>query len=221
MSSRSARAVLGEDTWGPHRANSMRAETRRGHRPGTRRGGTGQKITARDPGLQSEVVTFLGDRLSESLTGETADIAVKCSGDSSILLDATASAFFGFGPAPCGHRGHRRPAIQAAKRHADSRLQIRPEALVRNGLKMQDVMDAVQSDMAGAMSGPDLCRHPVLSDVELLLPRPRANRHELLSSLMIASPSGTRAAVAGARVAPTETRFKINHDGGSDTSRSL
>ena len=47
------------------------------------------KILARYPGLQSEVVTFLGDRISESLTGETADIAVKVFGDQLDTLDAT------------------------------------------------------------------------------------------------------------------------------------
>ena len=46
----------------------------------------------RYPGLQTEVVTFLGDRISESLTGETADIAVKVFGDDLDALDHSAHA---------------------------------------------------------------------------------------------------------------------------------
>jgi len=65
----------------------------------------------------------------------------------------------------------------------------------------------------------DLWPATVIVDVELLLRRaartgpsfcPHDDRH---------SPFGPVAAVAGARVAPTETRFKINHEAGSDTYR--
>ena len=42
------------------------------------------------PGIQSEVVTFLGDRISESLSGETAQVAIKIFGDDLDALDKTA-----------------------------------------------------------------------------------------------------------------------------------
>ena len=64
------RAELGEDTWGPHRsefhvelkpdATVDQAVAQQNLRD----------VLARYPGVQSEVVTFLGDRISESLTGE-------------------------------------------------------------------------------------------------------------------------------------------------------
>ena len=38
--------------------------------------------------MQSEVVTFLGDRISESLSGETAQVAVKVFGDDLDALDS-------------------------------------------------------------------------------------------------------------------------------------
>ncbi len=49
-------------------------------------------ILAHYPGLQSEVVTFLGDRISESLTGETAQVAVKVFGDDLDTLDTAADS---------------------------------------------------------------------------------------------------------------------------------
>ena len=48
-----------------------------------------RRILEHYPGLQSEVVTFLGDRISESLSGETAQVAVKVFGDDLDALDAT------------------------------------------------------------------------------------------------------------------------------------
>jgi len=42
------------------------------------------------PGLQSEVVTFLGDRISESLSGVNAQVVIKIFGDDLDLLDKSA-----------------------------------------------------------------------------------------------------------------------------------
>ena len=54
-----------------------------------------REILSHYPGLQTEVVTFLGDRISESLTGETADIAIKVFGDQLDTLDATGQRIVG------------------------------------------------------------------------------------------------------------------------------
>ena len=83
------RAELGEDTWGPHRSEfhvelKADAEVDQGDAEEQLR-----SILARYPGLQSEVVTFLGDRISESLSGETAQVAVKVFGDDLDALDST------------------------------------------------------------------------------------------------------------------------------------
>src|SRR6266403_5133685 len=84
------RAELSEDTWGPQRSEfhvelkpdatidpeDAQEELR--------------AILERYPGIQSEVVTFLGDRISESLSGETAQVAIKVFGDDLNTLDKTA-----------------------------------------------------------------------------------------------------------------------------------
>ena len=112
------RAELSEDTWGPHRSEfhvelkpdakvdqSAAQEQLRG-------------ILRSYPGIQSEVVTFLGDRISESLSGETAQVAIKIFGDDLDALDRARRQ---------SHRrarqgqGHRRSAVQAAERHPDDR----------------------------------------------------------------------------------------------------
>jgi CzcA family heavy metal efflux pump len=204
------RASLGEDTWGPHQSEfhvELKADATIDQDDAEE---ALRDILARYPGLQSEVVTFLGDRISESLTGETADVAVKIFGDQLDTLDATGQRI---SQALRGTPGIADLQFKPQSGTPTFALQIRPEALVANGLKMQDVLDAVQTEYAGAMVGQTYAGTRIV-DVELLLPAASRNRPELLSSLMIASPFGPVPLSQVARVAPTETRFKIAHDGG-------
>jgi Cu/Ag efflux pump CusA len=169
-----------------------------------------REIISHYPGLQSEVVTFLGDRISESLTGETADIVVKVFGDQLDTLDATGQRIAG---ALRGTPGIADLQFKPQSGTPTFALQVQPEALVANGLKMQDVLDAVQTEYAGATVGQTYAGTRIV-DVALLLPAEARNRPELLSSLTIASPFGPVPLSQVARIAPTETRFKITHDGG-------
>jgi CzcA family heavy metal efflux pump len=204
------RAALGEDTWGPHQSE-FHIELK----PDANVGQDDAEEALRDilshyPGLQSEVVTFLGDRISESLTGETADIVVKVFGDQLDTLDAAGRRIQG---ALRGTPGIADLQFKPESGTPTFALQIQPDALVANGLKMQDVLDAVQTQYAGATVGQTYAGTRIV-DVDLLLPEGARARPELLSSLTIASPFGPVPLSQVARVAPTQTRFKITHDGG-------
>jgi Cu/Ag efflux pump CusA len=204
------RAALGEDTWGPHQSEfhvELKADATVDQSEAE---DALREILARYPGLQSEVVTFLGDRISESLTGETADIAIKVFGDQLDTLDATGQRIAG---ALRGTPGIADLQFKPQSGTPTFALQIQPAALVANGLKMQDVLDAVQSEYAGTTVGQTYAGTRIVN-VTLLLPEQARNRPELLSSLMIASPFGPVPLSQVARVTPTETRFKISHDGG-------
>ena len=74
-----------------------------------------REIVESYPGLRTEVVTFLGDRFSESLTGETAAVVVNVFGDDLDALDATGARI---AAALGGVDGHRRSAIRTAERNA-------------------------------------------------------------------------------------------------------
>src|ERR1700761_2423840 len=50
-----------------------------------------REIVQRYPGIQSEVVTFLGDRIGQTLTGQTAQVAIKLFGSDLDTLDSTAT----------------------------------------------------------------------------------------------------------------------------------
>ena len=204
------RAALGEDTWGPHRSEfhvelKADADVDQDEAEEALRG-----ILARYPGLQSEVVTFLGDRISESLTGETADIAVKVFGDQLDTLDATGRRI---SQALNGTPGIADLQFKPQSGTPTFAIQVQPAALVAYGLKMQDVLDAVQSEYAGTSVGQTYAGTRIVN-VTLLLPEAARNRPELLSSLTIASPFGPVPLSQVARVAPTQTRYTIAHDGG-------
>ncbi|HTC84957.1 MAG TPA: efflux RND transporter permease subunit [Rhizomicrobium sp.] len=204
------RAALGEDTWGPHQSEFHVELKPDATVDQTEAEDALREIISRYPGLQSEVVTFLDDRISESLTGQTADIVVKVFGDQLDTLDATGRRIAG---ALRGTPGIADLQFKPESGTPTFALQVQPEALAANGLKMQDVLDAVQTEYAGATVGQTYAGTRIV-DVNLLLPEGARNRPELLSSLTVASPFGPVPLSQVARIAPTETRFKITHDGG-------
>jgi CzcA family heavy metal efflux pump len=204
------RAQLGEDTWGPHRSEfhvELKPDTDVDQAEAE---DALRAILVKYPGLQTEVVTFLGDRISESLTGETADIAIKIFGDQLDTLDATARRIVA---ALGGTPGIVDLQFKPQSGTPTLALQLMPGALAASGLKVQDVLDAVQTDYAGMTVGQTYAGVRAVN-VVLLLPEAARNRPELLSSLMIASPFGPVPLSQVARIMPTDTRYTIEHDGG-------
>jgi len=204
------RAELGEDTWGPHRSEfhvELKADT-------TMDQGAAQQelraILEKYPGVQSEVVTFLGDRISESLSGETAQVAVKIFGDDLDALDATGDKIVAALGKVTGivdlqfKRQGGTPTIA---------IEVLPQALSATGLKVQDVLDTIESAYAGKIVGQTFKGTRTVGVVVLL---PDTLRHQPtgLAQLMIASPLGPVPLSQVARVAATQDRYSIQHDGG-------
>ncbi len=204
------RAELSEDTWGPHQsefhielkpdATIDQADAQDAIR----------QIVETIPGMQTEVVTFLGDRISESLTGETAQVAVQIYGDDLALLDQTAmkvqSALSGVDGIV---------DLQFKRQAGTPTLSVTllPEALAANGLKAQDVLDTVQTAFAGDTVG-QTYEGTRNVDVVILLPPDQRDRVEALSKLPITGAFGPVALSQVARIFPTQSRYSIRHDGG-------
>lgn len=204
------RAGLSEDTWGPHRSE-FHVELK----PDAKIDQIEAEDALRDilshyPGLQTEVVTFLGDRISESLTGETADVAVKLFGDNLDLLDITARRVT---QAITGTPGVADLQFKPQSGTPTLMLQLQPQALAASGLKMQDVLDAVQVNYSGLTVGQTYAGIRAVN-VTLLLTDDQRNRPELLPSLMIAGPFGPVPLSQVARIAPSSVRYAVSHDGG-------
>ncbi|HEY0799917.1 MAG TPA: efflux RND transporter permease subunit, partial [Steroidobacteraceae bacterium] len=204
------RAELGEDTWGPHRSEfhvELKADAKidQGEAQDELR-----KILAAYPGLQSEVVTFLGDRISESLSGETAQVAVKVIGDDLDALDATGTklvAELGKIDGVVDLQFKRQSGTPALA------IELIPQALAATGLKVQDVLDTVETAYAGAMVGQTFQGTRTVP-VVLLLPDQLRHQPMQLSKLMIASPAGPVPLSQIARISVTQNRYSIEHDGG-------
>jgi CzcA family heavy metal efflux pump len=204
------RAGLSEDSWGPHRSEFHvelkpdaaidQAEAEEALR----------EILARYPGLQTEVVTFLGDRISESLTGETADIAVKLFGERLDVLDTAAGQVR---QALTGRPGIADLQFKAQAGTPTLLLQLRRDALAASGLKVADVLDALQANYSGLTVGQTYAGVRIVN-VNLLLPEKERNRPEALDALMIAGPFGSVPLSQVAQIVPTETRYAVDHDGG-------
>jgi Cu/Ag efflux pump CusA len=204
------RAELGEDTWGPHRGEFHVELKPDAHVDQSAAEDQLRQILSHYPGLQTEVVTFLGDRISESLTGETADVAVKIYGGQLDQLDTVAHQIVNtLSSAP----GVADLQFKAQSGTPTLALQLIPGALAASGLKVQDVLDAVEAGYAGATVGQTYSGTRSV-DVVLLLPLAVRAQPEELSSLMIASPFGPVPLSQVAHIAPTETRYTIQHDGG-------
>ncbi|HMD74775.1 MAG TPA: efflux RND transporter permease subunit, partial [Steroidobacteraceae bacterium] len=180
------RAELGEDTWGPHRSEfhvELKADA------AVDQSAAQEQLRAildSYPGIQSEVVTFLGDRISESLSGETAQVAVKVFGDDLDALDAAADKIVGVLVKIPGvvdlqfKRQSGTPTIA---------IELEPDALATAGLKVQDALDAVESAYAGKVIG-QTYRGTRTVDVVVLLPDEVRHQPARLADLMIGSPLG-------------------------------
>ena len=204
------RAEMGEDTWGPHRSEfhvelKPDASVDQGAAQEDLR-----NIMGRYPGIQSDVVTFLGDRISESLSGETAQVAIKIFGDDLDAIDATADKIVATLGKISGivdlefKRQSGTPAIA---------IYLMPDALAATGLKVQDVLDTVETAYAGAKVG-QTYKGTRTIDVDVLLPDSLRHQPEQLAQLMIASPLGPVPLSQLAHVELAQDRYSIGHDGG-------
>ena len=102
------------------------------------------------PVCNVEVVTFLGDRLSESLTGETAQEVINIFGDDLDTLDSVAAAA---GDALAKVPGVVDLQVSHVAQTPAMRVTLQPERLAARGLRAQDVLETVQEAYAGATVG--------------------------------------------------------------------
>lgn len=204
------RAEMGEDTWGPHRSElhvELKPDTDVDQSEAQEQL---RAILKHYPGIQSEVVTFLGDRISESLSGETAQVAVKIFGDDLDALDRTAGVVL------TRIRGISGVTDLQFKRESGTpaiSIHLIPSVLAATGLRAVDVLDTVEAAYAGASVGQTFEGIRTVDTVVLLSDRNR-HRPEQVSNLMINSPLGPVPLSQIARIELTTGRYSIRHESG-------
>ncbi len=210
VSQQIGRAEMGEDTNGPHQSEFHIELKPTASIDQSLAEDQIRALVGRIPGIQSEVTTFLGDRISESLTGDTAGISVKVFGNKLDALDVAARQIV---TSLAGAPGVMDLQFKPESATPTLALQIDPTALAAAGLKTADVLDALQSNFAGVMVGQTF-RGIRSINVVMLLPEAARNRLESLGATLISSPFGPLPLSQVARIVPTDTRYVVSHDGG-------
>ncbi len=210
VSQQVGRAQMGEDTWGTYRSEfhvELKPDTQvdQGAAQDALR-----QIFSKYPTIQSDVVTFLGDRISESLSGENAQVAIKVFGDDLDELDRTADrivSVIGKIPGVTELQFKRQSGTPAIA------FSMIPEALAGAGLKVQEVLDAVNAAYGGEIIGQTYSGTRTV-DVAVLLPEAVRDDPGRLAQLTISGPMGPIPLSRLARIQPTQDRYSIEHDGG-------
>ncbi len=207
MEQQIGRAELGEDTWGPNRSEfhvELVAE------PGIAQSDAQaaiREIVESYPGLRTEVVTFLGDRFSESLTGETAAVVISVFGDDFDALDATGARI---AAAVGGVDGV--VDLQYERQSATPAILVRPrvEALAQYGVTRRDALDVLQAAFAGLAVGQTFAAGRTI-DVVVILAEDLRNRAETIGNLVVQTPLGPVRMAQLADIAPAVGRSQVRH----------
>jgi len=163
------------------------------------------------PGFGGEVVTFLGDRIGESLSGETAPVTISLYGSDLDTLDRLAGKVKQAMPAVPGNGSVR---LSDAPTVPTLRIVPLPERLAAHGLRMTDVLDAVAAAHQGVVAG------EVFDGVQPIAIRlqldPSAQRDpETVGELLLRNPAGRSVPLSAvAEMDLLEGRANVLHEGG-------
>jgi CzcA family heavy metal efflux pump len=204
------RADDSDDTAGPHESE-FQVELKPGSNVDQAVAGEQlREILSRYPGIQSQVVTFLGDRISEIITGQRAQVAIKLFGDDLDSLDKTAAKVVtALSP---------EPGLVDLQFKQESRLpvlDVQPDAtaLAAAGLKAQDVLDTVASNYAGTPVGEAYAGTTTVSVLIQLSDQWRRQPSQM-EDLTIGGPFGPVPLSSVAKVMPAVGRYSILHENG-------
>jgi len=206
------RAEGGEDTWG-----SERSEFHVELKPGLKGKAQDQiQDQIRDvldhyPGLTTEVLTFLGDRIGESLTGETASLAIGIYGQDIDSLDRTAQLVAS--------------QLQKVPGAVDVQVQTPPNApsvrvaldfsrMAQQGFTANEVLSQVQTAYQGTTAA-QIFKADRTLDVAVTLPEEDREDPEAVGGLLLRSATGQMVPLkALAKVSLADSRTIISHEGG-------
>lgn len=205
------RAEQGEDTWGSHRSEFHVELKRDSDVDQVQAQEDLRRILAGYPGMQSEVLTFLGDRISETLTGETAQVVVNVVGPDLAQLDQLAAQVVRVAASVAGVVDLRSRAQTGTPALAVTLDTLR---MGQHGVRASDALEAIATTYGGTVVG-QVQRQDHRIEVVATLPTPWRERPELLAQVPLSGVDGSRTTLGQvAVIAPVEGRYSIDHDGG-------
>jgi CzcA family heavy metal efflux pump len=204
------RAELGEDPWGPHRSEfHVELKPSSGHDQIEVREEV-ENILKQFPGIQFEVTTFLGDRIGETITGETAPVVINLFGDDLDLLDIKAQEVAHVLETVPGSADVKAKISTGAPKIA---IRLRPEPMTQMGFRPVEVLETIDTAYRGTIVA-QVHRDNQAADVSVILQPADRQDPESVSSLLVKSPSGKMIPLREiADVYLTNGRFSILHEG--------
>jgi Cu/Ag efflux pump CusA len=204
------RAEQGEDPWGPHRSEfhvelkpihgAEEAETEEAIR----------KLLEGIPGIQFEVMTFLADRIGESISGETQPVVINIFGNDLDVLDAKAREIRKVLEGVPGAKDVQVKSPPGAPRLT---VKLRTERLTQLGFRPVEVLEAVQTAYQGTVVAQTFHGNRV-EDVAVILEEKHRRDPEGIGSLPLRSAQGLRVLLRElADIYPASGRPEILHDG--------
>ena len=205
------RAELGEDPWGPHRSEfhvdlveGVSGEAQEKVKEAI------EDVLKEFPSVQFEVLTFLGDRIGETLTGETAPGVVNLFGEDLDLLDAKAQEVAAVLKAVPGQADVQVKAPAGAPR---MKVHLRPDRLTQFAFRPVEVLEAIQTSYQGTVVA-QTHRGNQVADVAVILDEAERRDPESIGSLMLRSLQGTLLPLRElAEISAATGRFSILHEG--------
>ena len=206
------RASGGEDIFGPERSEfHVELKPKLSGKDQDRIQGAIHKVLDSYPGLETEVMTFLGDRIGESLSGETAALAVGVYGADLDTLDRTAARIAAVMEKVPGAIDVK---IQTPPSTPVVRADLDLPAMARYGLAPAEVLDAVQTAYQGSVAAQVYQESRALDIAVTTTPDTRQDP-EAVGDLLIRSTSGQVVPLkAVAHVYLTDGRTRVSHEGG-------
>lgn len=205
------RAEMGEDTWGPHRSE-FHVELKPGL-PGKVQAEVEEEIRSLlqgFPGIQSEVLTFLGDRIGETIAGETAPIVVNVFSDNLDIADQKASEVAHVLSAIPGAADVQVKAPAGAPHLS---VVLRPERLAQFDFHSLEVLDAFETAYQGAVVA-QVYEGSKVSDVTVILEPSARTDPQAIGSFLVENSAGLRLPLKElADISLTTGRYSILHEG--------
>jgi len=203
------RAEMGEDTWGPHRSEF---HVELNPLPGREEAKLQEEIRAtleKFPGIQSEVLTFLGDRIGETIAGETAQVVISVFGDELDVLDQKAQEI----AQVLSSLGAADVQVKSPPGAPRLAVRLRPDRLTQLGFRPLEVLEAIQTAYQGAVVAQTYEGNKVF-DVAVVLDPSERREPESVGSLMLNNAQGLRLPLRElADLYLTTGRYAILHDG--------
>ncbi|MBI3664855.1 MAG: efflux RND transporter permease subunit [Acidobacteria bacterium] len=210
VSQQIGRAEKADDTWGPHYSEFHVDLNPLGGRELENVQGRIREALEKFPGIYFSIKPFLTERIEETLSGVTAQVAIKIFGDDLDAIDQKAREVAQVVSAIGGAADVQVDAPPGAPQFV---IRLRPERLKQFGFHPLDALEAVQAAYQGVVVGETYQANYVF-DVAVILDEKIRRDPEAIGAMILRNEEGLRIPLHElAEVYQTTGRYVVLHDG--------